>query len=166
MRTRLQQTHGVPPGLSGLHCPRSWREPDMESVPPVKQLLRPSKRPETSGVSTPCNLLCSTATRRRRAPSVAPREWTRGGGRCSGDMGLPAACRESQAKSMASNNWGIFPGCWPPAVRRKREKKKSGEMDLLSSLGSGRRMGTQPTPDLSFPRVLGLPFKKPLADVL
>lgn len=47
-----------------------------------------------------------------------------------------------------------------------REKKKSGEMDLLSSLGSGRRMGTQPTPDLSFPRVLGLPFKKPLADVL
>lgn len=118
---------------------------------------------------------------RDQRPLECPRPATSSAVRPPGGAVLPLWLQESgpgavggaagiwfsrQAKSTASNNWGIFPGCWPPAVRRKRGKKKGGEMNLLSSLGSGRRMGTQPTPDLSFPRVLGLPFKKPLADVL
>lgn len=138
----------------------------MESVSLVKQLLRPSKRPETSGVFTPCNLLCSTATRRRCAPSVAPREWTRGGGWCSGDTILPPEAAAKARQKLGHQTTGEFSQVVGHLLSGGREGKKSGEMDLLSFLGSGRRMGTQPTSDLSFSRVLGLPFKKPLADVL
>lgn len=110
----------------------------MESVPPVKQLLRPSKRPEISGVSTLCNLLCSTATRRRRAPSVAPREWTRGGGRCSGDMVLSPGAAAKARQNLWHQTTGEFSQVVGHLLSGGREGgKKVGRWICCLPLGLG-----------------------------